>query len=89
MVPRGEVADLSPEQSGSAQCDTTACAACRGEEASEVHPTCDACGSCDACDCHAGPVIDRRYVPMDEEPRDCLGLALHGRSGQGRNSRED
>ena len=61
MVPKGESADLSPEQSGSAQCDTTACAYCRGAEASEVHPTCDACGSCDACGCHAAPVIDRRY----------------------------
>lgn len=23
---------------------------------------------------------DPRYVPWDEEPRDCLGLALHGRT---------
>lgn len=49
MVPRGEVLNLSAEESGAAQCDTTACAKCRGADPQDVHPTCDVCGSCDAC----------------------------------------
>lgn len=52
MVPIGETLQLGPEESGAAQCDTTACAKCRGGDSPEdVHPTCEDCGSCDACDC--------------------------------------
>lgn len=50
-VPRGEIAHFGPESSGSAQCDTSCCAACRGADPKDVHPTCETCGSCDVCSC--------------------------------------
>jgi hypothetical protein len=44
----------------------------------------------------ASPIIDSQLregraamANTSDETRDCLGLAVHGRSGQGRNSRED
>lgn len=78
-VPKGETRFI-PYGPGNSGGDGTFCAECRRDEPTDCHPTCDACGSCGECDCYAAPVIDRRYVPMEEEPRDSLGLALHGRT---------
>lgn len=65
MFPRGEMVNLSAEQSGAAQCDTTCCAACRGADPEDVHPTCETCGSCDECDCNEKPA---------REPCDACGM---------------
>jgi hypothetical protein len=69
LVPRGETLQLGPEQSGAAQCDTTCCAACRGADPADVHPTCETCGSCDACSC-----APDAFAPPTDSPEDRLRM---------------
>jgi hypothetical protein len=52
LVPIGETIFIGYADSGAAQSDTTACAACRGADPADVHPTCSTCGTCG--DCHCG-----------------------------------